>query len=277
MEAAESGLPAYQHPSRPRRPDYFDARLDDFAALVILLTLASMTPERWRCHHGDDNYLLVSKQAIHFPKRAPLFHELAAATDAPVRRLANLLKIAATGPLDAIPPFAQVVTDPTIREIFSSSWKPGAPGLSVQAKVLRGGAWWQKPASKTAGGAATAAARLAPQGDSRPCHSSLEADACPTEHCQQVSRRAADREDAPSPNQKACEPGQPHDLTATPPAKSSARACARRRHTWRRWLLFWTILSLIGFFIAAIAWPPRFSERANRLDPEPARGERRQP
>ncbi len=130
MEAAESGLPAYQHPSRFRRPDYFDARLDDFAALVILLTLASITPERWRCHHGDDNYLLVSKQALHFPKRAPLFHELAAATDAPIRRLANLLKIAATGPIDAIPPFAQLSP---IRAFARSSIRPGSPERQVFA------------------------------------------------------------------------------------------------------------------------------------------------
>ena len=99
LQAAESGLPAYQHPWRARRPDYFDARLDDFAALVLLLTLASMTPERWQRYHADDNYLLVSKQSLLFPKRSALFHELANAPDAPLRRLANLLKIATAGSL----------------------------------------------------------------------------------------------------------------------------------------------------------------------------------
>ena len=125
LTAAESGLPAYQHPWRARHPDYFDARLDDFAALVLLLTLACMTPERWKRHHDDDNYLLVSKQSLNFPRRSQLFEELAAAPEVPIRRLANLLKIAASGPLDAIPPFAEVTADPAIREIFHASWKPG--------------------------------------------------------------------------------------------------------------------------------------------------------
>jgi hypothetical protein len=277
MEAAESGLPAYQHPSRSRRPDYFDARLDDFAALVILLTLASMTPERWRRHHGDDNYLLVSKQSLHFPKRSTLFHELAAATDAPIRRLANLLKIAASGPVDAIPPFAQVVADPSIREIFSSAWKPGAPGLRMHDKVLRGGAWWQKPAAKP-----PVAPPLQPR--------VLPINAAPVPAILPLKRTPAPQSAASKPRAALPTAKTPLPPTKKPVSRGSRMTelrllrpspapvpMPRPRRSWRRWILFWTILGLIGFFIAAIAWPPRFSERANRVDIESARGARRQP
>ena len=89
MEAAESGLPAYQHPSRAR-PDYFDARLDDFAALVLLLTLASMTLDRWRALSWR-RQLSARQQAS--DSQSPAIGAVPRAggfARGPIRRLANL-------------------------------------------------------------------------------------------------------------------------------------------------------------------------------------------
>jgi hypothetical protein len=278
MEATESGLPAYQHPSRARRPDYFDARLDDFAALVLLLTLASMTPERWRRHHGDDNYLLFSKQALHCPKRSVLFHELAASPEVPLRRLANLLKLAAVGPIDSIPSFTQVAADPAIREIFSPSWKPGLPPPArVQPKVLRGGPWWQNQAAKQ-----PAVPSPPPQRAVAPAR------ATPFPAILQLRRTPP----AP-PNASKARVPPPTAKTSTPPkqlASQGSRVPAlrllqtspapqpkpRKTWRWRRWLFFLALLGLTGFFATALNWPRHPFERTKTLDADPVRDEGRQ-
>src|SRR5262249_6439333 len=55
LKASEGGLAAYQHPKR--NPGYFDERLDCFAGLLILLSLAAADAGRWRRYHTDDNSL----------------------------------------------------------------------------------------------------------------------------------------------------------------------------------------------------------------------------
>jgi hypothetical protein len=278
MEAAESGLPAYQHPSRARRPDYFDARLDDFAALVLLLTLASMTPERWRRHHGDDNYLLISKQALQFPKRSVLFHELAASPEIPIRRLANLLKIAAIGPIDSIPSFTQVAADPAIREIFSSSWKPGLPAPArVQPKVLRGGPWWQNQAAK----------KPAAPPPPPPQRAVTPPRATPFPAILQLRRSPPARATAPKagvapPVTKTPIPRKPASQSSRVPTlrflQASPAPPPKRRKTrrWRRWLFFLALLGLIGFFVATLNWPRLPFGRTKTVDADPVRDEGRQ-
>ncbi|RPI28241.1 MAG: protein kinase family protein [Acidobacteria bacterium] len=122
LTAAEIGLPAYQHPKRDR--GYFDERLDHFAALVILLSLACLDRGLWRRYHTDDNCLVVREPDLRRPRQSALFTELAQSPDAPVRRLAQFLGAAAQGGLDAVPVFARVVEDNAVRQLLSSSWRP---------------------------------------------------------------------------------------------------------------------------------------------------------
>ena len=99
----------YQHPKRYR--GYFDERLDHFAALVILLSLASLNRARWQRYHTDDNCLIVKESDLLDPAQSPMLTELSQSADAPLRKLASLLR-AASGSLNAISPFGQVVADP---------------------------------------------------------------------------------------------------------------------------------------------------------------------
>jgi DNA-binding CsgD family transcriptional regulator len=122
MTAAEFGMAAYQHPKRYR--GYFDERLDDFAALVILLTLACVNPARWQHCHRDDSYLLVKEADLLRPDQSALMAELTSSADAPVKKLAVMLKRATKGDVEAIPPFANIVADNTIRQLFDPAWHP---------------------------------------------------------------------------------------------------------------------------------------------------------
>lgn len=122
LTAAEIGLPAYQHPKRYR--GYFDERLDNFAGLVILLSLACLNAERWQRYHTDDNCLLVREADLIRPQKSALFADLLSSTDRPVRKLAVILKAAAQKGLDEIPSFSRLVLDETIKQLLSASWKP---------------------------------------------------------------------------------------------------------------------------------------------------------
>jgi hypothetical protein len=124
LTAAEIGLPAYQHPKRYR--GYFDERLDDFAALSILLSLAAVDAGRWQRYHADDNCLIVRESDLLRPDQSPLIRELAQSPDAPLRKLAMMLKAASLAPLDAIPSFKQVIADSTIKQLFGAGWRPTA-------------------------------------------------------------------------------------------------------------------------------------------------------
>src|SRR5207244_2914031 len=95
LSAGELGLPAYQHPKRHR--DYFDQRLDHFAGLVILLSLASVNADLWRRYHTDDNCLLVNGRDLRDPDQSALFAELAQSPFAPIRKLSLMVKAAAQG------------------------------------------------------------------------------------------------------------------------------------------------------------------------------------
>lgn len=124
LTAAEIGLPAYQHPKRHR--GYFDERLDDFSALVILLSLACVDRARWQAYHNDDNTLLVAEADLLRPEHSALLGALSRSADAPLRNLAALLQAASQGGLDAIPAFGNVVADPAVKQVLGPSWRPAA-------------------------------------------------------------------------------------------------------------------------------------------------------
>lgn len=136
MTAIEFGMAAYQHPKRYR--GYFDKRLDDFGALVILLTLAAVNRTRWQRCHKDDAYLLIKEADLLKPDQSALLTELANSTDAPVKKLAVMVKRAAQGSIETIPPFEQIAADHTIRQLFDPAWRPSdtaSHGKSVSQVV----------------------------------------------------------------------------------------------------------------------------------------------
>lgn len=135
LTATEIGMPAYQHPKRFR--GYFDGRLDHFSALVILLTLACVTPDLWKRYPPDENCLIVRESDLVRPDQSPLLAELSTSPDRPIAKLAAILKRTAKGELNQIPTFADLLTDPAIRSLADDSWRPtNAP---VNSKTPRDG------------------------------------------------------------------------------------------------------------------------------------------
>jgi WD40 repeat protein len=87
MGASESGDPNYQHPGRKLQ---FDAELDRFAALVIVVALRVLAqlPNLWRTYNTDDN-LLFRRADFVSPDGSALFRDLRAC--AATRDLADQL------------------------------------------------------------------------------------------------------------------------------------------------------------------------------------------
>jgi WD40 repeat protein len=76
LRANESGDPNYQHPART---DQFDAELDRFATLVIVVALraVALAPDLWQTYNTDDN-LLFRRADFAAPARSALFRDLCA-------------------------------------------------------------------------------------------------------------------------------------------------------------------------------------------------------
>ena len=104
--ASELGHQHYQHPQRTAR--YFDERLDNFSALVIYLTLLSLTerPALWQEYH-DEN-LLFTKADFLDPASSSLFAKIKE-IGPEHHRLAEILAGAASGPPKAVPHLLDLV------------------------------------------------------------------------------------------------------------------------------------------------------------------------
>jgi WD40 repeat protein len=76
LRASEVGDPNYQHPARH---DQFDAELDRFSALVIVVALRALAaePALWRTYNTDDN-LLFRRADFLAPAHSALFRDLRA-------------------------------------------------------------------------------------------------------------------------------------------------------------------------------------------------------
>jgi len=142
LTAAEIGLAAYQHPKRFR--GYFDERLDRFAAIVILLTLASLTEDIWRRYPPDENCLIIRESDLLRPEQSPLLNELASSPDRAVSKLAIILRRAALGALDDIPSLEELKSDGSIKAILDPAWypstakagsSPGKPAPTISSGV----------------------------------------------------------------------------------------------------------------------------------------------
>jgi DNA-binding CsgD family transcriptional regulator len=108
LNPCEAGVSAYQHPQRTRTAGHFDERMDNFSALVILLTLACVNAELWSLYHKDGR-LLLSEEDLQDPDDSKLL-KLLAGRPGPIGALAGIVKEAAKGGLDEVPSFASVVS-----------------------------------------------------------------------------------------------------------------------------------------------------------------------
>src|SRR5215831_788351 len=93
LVACEAGVSAYQHPARRNETGRFDEQIDDFSALVLLLTLASVDADLWERYH-EDGRLLLSDDDLLSPSESPLLNELSGRSGA-VGALATLVTTAA--------------------------------------------------------------------------------------------------------------------------------------------------------------------------------------
>ncbi len=103
--ASESGDPNYQH---PRRVLQFDADLDRFASLVIVVALRALAikPALWSTYNTGDN-LLFRRSDFFDPVRSQLFLDLYAL--APVREVAERLAKVCGADYAQIPPLESVL------------------------------------------------------------------------------------------------------------------------------------------------------------------------
>jgi DNA-binding NarL/FixJ family response regulator len=134
LGACEAGVAAYQHPQRKREGGRFDERMDDFSALVILLTLACVDADLWKRYHQEGR-LLLSEADLLSPRESPLLTQLAGRSGR-VGALAGIVRSAAEQGIDQVPSFDRVLRD---LGIDSSVEPPHTPPGQQSAPPERSG------------------------------------------------------------------------------------------------------------------------------------------
>lgn len=107
-KSPELGHANFQHPGRT--PDYYEDRLDNFAALVIHTSLLGLAkePELWQRFHTGDN-LLFTAADYKAPDHSAVLQRLKQSPDAAVRQLALLLERCCHAPVEAVPWFEETL------------------------------------------------------------------------------------------------------------------------------------------------------------------------
>jgi DNA-binding CsgD family transcriptional regulator len=122
--SAEVGLPAYQHPSRRHQPTsskFFNISLDDFSALIILLSLAAVDERVWGLYHKDsDDRLIVSADDLRSPSESRLLCELSRRPGA-VGALATIVTDAASQNITDVPSFQEVIRENAVANLLNES------------------------------------------------------------------------------------------------------------------------------------------------------------
>jgi len=109
LASSEAGVAAYQHPQRRRGGVRFDERMDDFSALVILLTLAGVDIALWQ-QYSADGRLLLKESDLLSPRESPLLTQLAG-RPGHVGSLAAVVQNAAEQEPDKVPSFSRVISE----------------------------------------------------------------------------------------------------------------------------------------------------------------------
>jgi DNA-binding CsgD family transcriptional regulator len=132
--ACEAGVAAYQHPQRARGGGRFDERMDDFSALVILLTLACVDADLWNRYH-EEGRLLLSQADLLSPRESPLLTQLSGRSGQ-VGTLVDIVRSAAERDINQIPSFDSVLRD---LGIDSPVQRPHGPNGQQSAPLKRSG------------------------------------------------------------------------------------------------------------------------------------------
>ena len=136
LAACETGVSAYQHPNRVSTGGgFFGERMDDFSALVILLTLACVDAELWGAYHKAGR-LLISEEDLQEPGGSPLLRRLSG-QPGPVGALAGIVAKAAEGTLDEVPSFASVIGKVGTEWLADGRGTPAAPPGQTPAAPIR--------------------------------------------------------------------------------------------------------------------------------------------
>lgn len=107
----EVGVEPYQHPQRNEQT-LLAPNLDNFSALVIHVALRALAvdPLLWTKYVEATSHdkLLFRKEDFQAPLASPLYYDLKNSPDQEVRDLADQLFTLAKGPMDQVPPLAQL-------------------------------------------------------------------------------------------------------------------------------------------------------------------------
>lgn len=125
-KACEVGHQHFQHPNR--NESWFDADLDNFAALSIYLSLLALAerPTLWSEYH-DEN-LLFTRADFQQPDASPLFRSIRELGEE-FQRLADILIAACRRSRPNVPPLAQLVEVP--EESNLPAWMKAPAGIEV--------------------------------------------------------------------------------------------------------------------------------------------------
>ena len=133
----ERGNDHFQHPNRTKQ-DY-DERVDQFAALVIYLSLRALAadPQLWAQFHTGEN-LVLSRGDFVTPGATPVWQRLTASSDQEVRRLAEVLGHACAGPVAATPDLETALHQarPAVA-MAAGDWQKLAQALGLGAAAPR--------------------------------------------------------------------------------------------------------------------------------------------
>jgi len=105
LQSHELGHRNYQHPRRAEAD--FGPYVDHFSAWTIYASLKALSaqPGLWRELDGGDESLLLRRDDFVRPESSLALRRLSAAPDAEVRALAETIRSAALGSVQAVPPF----------------------------------------------------------------------------------------------------------------------------------------------------------------------------
>ena len=108
----EVGHPNYQHPERDPK-GYYEENVDNFAALVIYLSLLAVkaAPSLWTSFHNGDN-LIFRAEDFKRPGNTPVWTQLKQNPDSEVQKLTAALEQSCRGQIEDVP-YLEIVCQPS--------------------------------------------------------------------------------------------------------------------------------------------------------------------
>ncbi|MEM2514900.1 MAG: hypothetical protein QXU81_11440 [Candidatus Bathyarchaeia archaeon] len=90
-KAPELGHDNYQHPKRSKK--HYNERLDNFASLIIYLSLLALSsePDLWDKYHEEERYLIIKRSDLESPQNSEVIKCLKKSKSSKVRKLTDML------------------------------------------------------------------------------------------------------------------------------------------------------------------------------------------